>query len=122
MRPITLLAWPTSLPVTVGTPSGRHNCCRCRRHYGHEQRPQGNLLRAVDGPNHETLEEVAVVIVATNCVGQNDAMMSTFSILPFLIYAPLIALLVIGIWVGILGIRALNKYLRTSTTEPEPPH
>jgi uncharacterized membrane-anchored protein YhcB (DUF1043 family) len=44
------------------------------------------------------------------------------SILPFLIYAPLIALLVIGIWVGILGIRALNKYLRTSTTEPEQPH
>ena len=81
-----------------------------------------NLLRAVHGPNHETLEEVAVVIVATNCVCQNDAMMSTFSILPFLIYAPLIALLVIGIWVGILGIRALNKYLRTSTTEPEPPH
>jgi hypothetical protein len=44
-------------------------------------------------------------------------MISTFSILPFLIYAPLIALMVIGIWVGILGIRALNKYLRTPTTD-----
>jgi hypothetical protein len=44
-----------------------------------------------------------------------------FPILPLLIYAPLIALLVIGIWVGVLGIRALNKYLRAPTTETEPP-
>jgi hypothetical protein len=48
-------------------------------------------------------------------------MFSMFSILPFLIYAPLIALLVIGIWVGVLGIRALNKYLRAPTTETKPP-
>lgn len=57
-----------------------------------------------------------------NCIGQNEAMISTFSILPFLIYAPLIVLLVIGIWVGILGIRALNKYLRTPTPETKEPH
>ncbi len=48
-------------------------------------------------------------------------MFSSFSILSFLIYAPLIALLVIGIWVGILGIRALNKYLRTPTPEIKQP-
>ena len=53
-------------------------------------------------------------------MGQNMGMFSLFSFLPFLIYAPVIALLVIGIWVGVLGIRALNKYLRAPTTETEP--
>jgi len=48
-------------------------------------------------------------------------MFSTFALLPLLIYAPLIALVVIGIWVGVLGIRALNKYLRAPTTETQPP-
>lgn len=53
-------------------------------------------------------------------MGQNMEMFSLFSFLPFLIYAPVIALLVIGIWVGVLGIRALNKYLRAPTTDTEP--
>ena len=74
------------------------------------------------GSDHGNREEVAVVTVAIICVGQNVAMISSFSILPFLLYVPLIALLVIGIWVGILGIRALNKYLRAPTTEMKQPH
>lgn len=58
-----------------------------------------------------------------NSVGQTEAMFSAFSFLPLLvIYAPLIALLIIGIWVGILGIRALNKYLRTPPAETKQPH
>ena len=65
-------------------------------------------------------EFAPVIVVAIKCVGQNVEMVSAFSILPFLIYVPLMALVVIGIWVGILGIRALNKYLRTPASESEP--
>ena len=55
-----------------------------------------------------------------NRVGQNTGMFSLFSLLPFVIYAPVVALLIIGIWVGVLGIRALNKYLREPTSETKP--
>ncbi|WP_187270525.1 hypothetical protein [Lacisediminihabitans profunda] len=48
-------------------------------------------------------------------------MFSIIPLLPLVIYLPLFALLVIGIWVGVLGIRALNRYLRAPTTETKPP-
>jgi hypothetical protein len=65
---------------------------------------------------------VAGAVTVAEVLSDNGEMFSTFSILPILIYVPVIALLVIGIWVGILGIRALNKYLRTPTPETKQPH